>query len=343
LNIVFVINFLAISDSLPLVSVLYSHGNAEDLSMVCNWLLNDFCPAYKVNAISYDFSGYGESSGKPTESNIFADIEIVYRFAREQLHVAPQNLVLVGCSLGTAPSIYLAAQLATTGLHDVTRPAPTSPQSLAYLAMPDSDSLQVQPVKAPQSKLRKYSSEEEEIFVSQTSGSIYGGEGELLRGLVLISPLLSALRVAYNWRWSMPGDVLCSVDRMHLVRTTTLILHGQIDEIVPFWHGLELFQLCSVAVPPVWLPRAAHNDVLQFKESAEALRHFIHNVEINAHAATSSAQSSVFEPLDLNIDSSMTVSLQVPVKTSIDSGLISSQNMSLDWRNWDGVPRRHLP
>ena len=41
------------------VTVLYSHGNAEDMTHTVPWLTRQICPRFKVNAICYDYSGYG--------------------------------------------------------------------------------------------------------------------------------------------------------------------------------------------------------------------------------------------------------------------------------------------
>ncbi|URE35750.1 Heat shock protein [Musa troglodytarum] len=59
------------------LTVLYSHGNAADLGQ----MFELFCELSKhlcVNLMGYDYSGYGQSSGKPSEQNTYADIEAAY-------------------------------------------------------------------------------------------------------------------------------------------------------------------------------------------------------------------------------------------------------------------------
>ena len=38
---------------------------------------------------------------KPTEENLFADIEVVYKYAVNDLRIDPKTLILYGRSLGT--------------------------------------------------------------------------------------------------------------------------------------------------------------------------------------------------------------------------------------------------
>ncbi|KAG8662492.1 hypothetical protein MANES_01G112100v8 [Manihot esculenta] len=59
----------------------------------------------------YDYSGYGQSSGKPTECNTYADIEAAYNCLREQYGVKDEQLILYGQSVGSGPTVDLASQL----------------------------------------------------------------------------------------------------------------------------------------------------------------------------------------------------------------------------------------
>jgi pimeloyl-ACP methyl ester carboxylesterase len=87
-----------------------------------------------------------------------------------------------------------------------------------------------------------------------------------VRGVVLQCPMLSVFRIGFNARLSLPGDMLKSVDRMSLIESPVLIIHGEKDEVVPFWHGVDLFNLCKdKRIEPYWVPGGDHNNL----ESAE--------------------------------------------------------------------------
>ncbi len=61
-----------------------------------------------MNIIAYDYSGYGKSTGEPSESNIYRDLKEVVDFALKDLFLDIKQIILIGELLGTAPSISLA-------------------------------------------------------------------------------------------------------------------------------------------------------------------------------------------------------------------------------------------
>lgn len=56
---------------------MFSHGNAVDLGQMSSFYIG-LSSRLAVDIFSYDYSGYGASSGQPTEKNIYADIEAAY-------------------------------------------------------------------------------------------------------------------------------------------------------------------------------------------------------------------------------------------------------------------------
>ena len=83
------------------------------------------------------------------------------------------------------------------------------------------------------------------------------------RGLVLQSPFLSAYRVAFHFRFSMPGDQFCNIDRIGDVLCPVYVIHGTNDEVVPFWNGQELFLGVreEFRYPAFWVKDAGHNNI----------------------------------------------------------------------------------
>lgn len=45
-------------------TMIFSHGNAEDIYLVQTWLENYFLKNVHVNAVVYEYTGFGESNGK---------------------------------------------------------------------------------------------------------------------------------------------------------------------------------------------------------------------------------------------------------------------------------------
>lgn len=92
------------------LTLLYSHGNAEDLGLVYEYLSN-LSRGLKVNVCAYDYTGYGRSrpdGAAPSERSCYADIDAVYNFLIRDHRTRPRNVVLYGRSLGGGPSCWLA-------------------------------------------------------------------------------------------------------------------------------------------------------------------------------------------------------------------------------------------
>ncbi|KAL6888369.1 hypothetical protein ACP4OV_009395 [Aristida adscensionis] len=92
------------------LTLLYSHGNAADLGQMYE-LFIELSAHLNVNLMGYDYSGYGQSSGKPSEQNTYADIEAVYRCLVETYGTSEENIILYGQSVGSGPTLDLASRL----------------------------------------------------------------------------------------------------------------------------------------------------------------------------------------------------------------------------------------
>lgn len=197
-------------------TILFSHGNAEDLGMIYEWLVT-LSYEFRVNILAYDYTGYGKAQGNPNEQSCYRNIEAAYAHLTETLHISPENIIFFGRSLGTGPSTYLAHRLSEQGVR--------------------------------------------------------------IGGLVLQSPMLSMYRVAFNFRYTMRGDMFPNVDRIKDVACPVLVIHGTRDEIVPFWNGEELFLTIPVywRAAPFWVKGAGHNNIesLESENFFQRFREFL--------------------------------------------------------------------
>ncbi|MED6107139.1 hypothetical protein PIB30_011154 [Stylosanthes scabra] len=94
----------------PTCTMLYSHGNAADLGQMFE-LFVELSNRLRLNVMGYDYSGYGQSTGKPTEYNTYADIDAAYKCLKEQYGVKDEQLILYGQSVGSGPTLDLASRL----------------------------------------------------------------------------------------------------------------------------------------------------------------------------------------------------------------------------------------
>ncbi|KAG4922797.1 hypothetical protein JHK86_051610 [Glycine max] len=92
------------------LTMLYSHGNAADLGQMYE-LFSELSLHLRVNLLCYDYSGYGQSSGKPSEHNTYADIEAAYKCLVEMYGAKEEDIILYGQSVGSGPTTDLATRL----------------------------------------------------------------------------------------------------------------------------------------------------------------------------------------------------------------------------------------
>ncbi|KAF8567645.1 Alpha/beta hydrolase domain-containing protein 17C [Paragonimus westermani] len=100
------------------LTFLLSHGNAVDLGLMVNFMY-ELGTKLDVNMMCYDYSGYGVSSGRPLEKNLYADAECALDVLRTKFEVPLDKIVLYGQSIGTVPTVHLATlhRVAAVVLH----------------------------------------------------------------------------------------------------------------------------------------------------------------------------------------------------------------------------------
>lgn len=104
--------------------LLICHGNAGNLSEFARPLHYAGLRRLGLNLLAFDYRGYGESGGQPSEAGLYRDADAAYRYLRGELGVPAGRIVLFGHSLGSAVAIDLASRVPAAGL--VVEGAPTS-------------------------------------------------------------------------------------------------------------------------------------------------------------------------------------------------------------------------
>lgn len=173
-------------------TVLFSHGNAEDLGEISEIL--DAFPRHGYSVIGYDYSGFGTSSGAPSEEIVYANIESVYRYLREEQHIDANRILVFGRSVGAGPSVELATHYPVAGL-------------------------------------------------------------------ILESAFTSAFRVITRIPL-FPFDKFNNLRKISTLSCPLLIIHGQKDEVIPFWHGETLYAKAPTPKMRLWVESANHNDLI---------------------------------------------------------------------------------
>ncbi len=95
-------------------TIIYSHGNAEDLGDIRSVLQQLQHIGFSVFA--YDYRGYGTSQGTASESNAYQDIETVYNYLTQHLRIPTKQIIAYGRSVGGGSAVNLAAKKNLAGL-----------------------------------------------------------------------------------------------------------------------------------------------------------------------------------------------------------------------------------
>ncbi|ESN95154.1 hypothetical protein HELRODRAFT_114869 [Helobdella robusta] len=90
-------------------TILFSHGNAVDLGQMSSFFVG-LSTRINCNILGYDYSGYGASKGRPSEKNMYADIDAAYQVLLSRYQLSPNHIILYGQSIGTVPTIDLASR-----------------------------------------------------------------------------------------------------------------------------------------------------------------------------------------------------------------------------------------
>ena len=95
-------------------TLLYSHGNAEDIGQNFGMFKRLHDMGFAV--LAYDYHGYGTSPGTPSETNAYRDEEAAYNYLIKDRGVPAEHIIAIAHSLGCAMAIDLASRRTVGGL-----------------------------------------------------------------------------------------------------------------------------------------------------------------------------------------------------------------------------------
>jgi fermentation-respiration switch protein FrsA (DUF1100 family) len=95
-------------------TVLFCHGNGGNMTHRLDSIniLNEL----GLNCFIFDYRGYGESEGRPSETGTYYDAEAAYKWLTQKKKIPPENIILFGRSLGGSIAAYLAAKVKAKAL-----------------------------------------------------------------------------------------------------------------------------------------------------------------------------------------------------------------------------------
>ncbi len=87
-------------------TVIIFHGNAGNISHRLELLR--FFHRLGLNAFIFDYRGYGQSEGRPSEHGTYLDAEAAWLYILQSRHILPEKIILFGRSLGGPIAAWLA-------------------------------------------------------------------------------------------------------------------------------------------------------------------------------------------------------------------------------------------
>ncbi len=86
-----------------------------------------------------------------------------------------------------------------------------------------------------------------------------------LRGLVLECPFSSIMRVVTSTMFARPIDMFQNINKIDQVKFPVFIIHGRVDDVVPFDHGVSLYDKVpdEYKYPPEWIENGTHHNIIE--------------------------------------------------------------------------------
>lgn len=95
------------------IVILYSHGNGGSLGDFKS-IMSFYATWFNISVFAIEYPGYGPAEGEPSEESVNDNLKTAYDFLI-QLGYPSQNIILMGYSIGTGPTLHLAAELCQAG------------------------------------------------------------------------------------------------------------------------------------------------------------------------------------------------------------------------------------
>jgi pimeloyl-ACP methyl ester carboxylesterase len=87
-------------------TVIFIHGNRHNLTKFGDHY--DLFRQLGISCLAFDFPGYGNSLGTPSEPALYASARAAYSWLTSRFQIPPSSIIIYGCSLGGAIALELA-------------------------------------------------------------------------------------------------------------------------------------------------------------------------------------------------------------------------------------------
>ncbi len=95
-------------------TLLFCHGNGGNMAHRLE-SINIF-NRLGLNCLIFDYRGYGDSNGKPSEKGVYIDTQTAYDWLINKKKFSPENIIIFGRSVGASIAAHLASNVKAKGL-----------------------------------------------------------------------------------------------------------------------------------------------------------------------------------------------------------------------------------
>ncbi|MEN8206156.1 MAG: alpha/beta hydrolase [Pseudomonadota bacterium] len=95
-------------------TLLFNHGNAGNIAHRLDSI--SLFHSLGLNVLIFDYRGYGESEGKPSEKGTYLDVKAAWDYLLKERMISAEEIVIFGRSLGAAIAVDLASQHPSAGV-----------------------------------------------------------------------------------------------------------------------------------------------------------------------------------------------------------------------------------
>ena len=95
-------------------TVLFCHGNGGNIMHRLDSI--NLFRILGLNCFIFDYRGYGNSQGKPSEEGTYLDVMAAYKWLTEEKKTSPENIIIFGRSLGGSIAAHLASKVEARAL-----------------------------------------------------------------------------------------------------------------------------------------------------------------------------------------------------------------------------------
>jgi len=96
------------------LTVLFCHGNGGNMMHRLDSI--SIFHDLGLNVFIFDYRGYGNSEGTPSEEGTYLDVRAAYRWLKNSKKTKPENIIIFGRSLGGGIATYLATKVRARAL-----------------------------------------------------------------------------------------------------------------------------------------------------------------------------------------------------------------------------------